>query len=218
MSDFLKSLKELVFPSRCICCGKLADDKHLCSGCAPQLARQRIPRPERHISKKFDMVDGVYASYYYRDKAADAVKLAKFRNPASFLASFLEDISIDIMGILEENNIDMVVSSPYHKSRLYTQEYDLPREMAKRICGRCGAEYSQCIVKTQKTAIQHNLPKDSRKVNLVNAFEVTGDVKGKNILIIDDVITTGITASTLATDLKLAGAAGVYVWVYTYNT
>ena len=36
MSDFLKSLKELVFPSRCICCGRLADDKHLCSGCAEE--------------------------------------------------------------------------------------------------------------------------------------------------------------------------------------
>ena len=142
---------------------------------------------------------------------------AKFRNPAPFISSFLADISIDINVILEQNNIDMIVAVPCHKSKLYTQEFDLPAEMARRMSRLYNIEYSQCIVKVRKTDKQHNLPKDMRKSNLMNAFEVVGDVKGRRILVIDDVITTGTTVSTVARDLKIAGRERVYVWAYTLN-
>ena len=72
-------------------------------------------------------------------------------------------------------------------------------------------------IKIRKTEKQHNLPKDKRKVNLVNAFEVIQSLNGRRILVIDDVITTGITASYVATDLKIAGREKVYVWAYTLN-
>lgn len=218
MSDFFKKIKELVFIPRCICCLKPADEGHLCSACGSQLAQQRIPEDKRCIDKKYDMVDKVYASYYYNGRASQAVKTAKFRNPASFLAYFADDISIDIMKIIRENNIDMLVAAPCHKSKFYSQEYDLPSEMTKRISVACNTEHIQCVVKKQKTPRQHNLPLQRRKVNLVNAFEVTMDLTGRKILIIDDVITTGITLSTLATEMKIAGADKVYAWVYTYNT
>ena len=111
----------------------------------------------------------------------------------------------------------MVVPVPSHKSKLYTQEFDLPVEMARRIADYSGVEYSHCINKIRKTAKQHQLSKEERKVNLVNAFEVTENLRGKRILVIDDVITTGITVSTIATDLKIAGREKVYAWAYTLN-
>jgi len=112
----------------------------------------------------------------------------------------------------------MVVAVPCHKSKYYTQEYDLPEEMAKRIAEYTGKEYSECVKKVRKTEKQHDLPKDKRRANLINAFEATVDLTGKNILITDDVVTTGYTLSAVATELKLAGAEKVYAWVYTYNT
>lgn len=218
MSDIKHFIKEIFLPSKCRCCGRLADKDYLCADCAPKIARERIPENERKLNKKFELVDAVYASYYYSGAAEDAVKYAKFRNPQAFLRSFLEDISIDISRILEENNVDMVISVPYHKSKLYSQEYDLPQEMTKLISSRFSVPVCTRVTKILKTKRQHDLPLDKRKVNLINAYTVNADLTGKNILITDDVTTSGNTLSALATELKLAGAEKVFAWVYTYNT
>ena len=218
MSDFIKTVKDIFFVPKCKCCGRLADKDNLCSICREDMLKYRIPPSEFRIKTVFEMVDKAYAAYYYNGSAEKAVKRAKFRNPAAFLDSLIVDISIDIESILEENNIDMVTSVPYHKSKLYIQEYDLPQEMAKRIGSHFGLDYSVCGIKLRKTRKQHNLSKEKRKTNLAGAFAVNGDVKGKKILLIDDVITTGTTVSTYATELKFAGAEKVFVWAYTYNT
>ena len=210
-------IRQILFVPKCKRCFKPADSKNLCNNCARELAKCRIPNPQLPLEKKLDFISGTYASYKYEDAARDVIISAKFRNPAAFIASLLDDISIDIKQILAQNNIDMVLPVPSHKSKLYTQEYDLPTEMAKRISRYFGVQFSYCVTKVRKTEKQHNLPRDKRKANLVNAFKVNGDLTGKNILVIDDVITTGFTVSTVATELKLAGREKVYVWCYTLN-
>ena len=210
-------LKQIFIVPKCKRCFKLADKHNLCDKCAKELEKCRILNPQLPLNNKITLVDASYASYKYKGAAKDIIKSAKFRNPAAFLASFLDDISIDIKEILAQNSIDMVVPVPSHKSKLYTQEFDLPVEMARRIADYSGVEYSHCINKIRKTAKQHQLSKEERKVNLVNAFEVTENLRGKRILVIDDVITTGITVSTIATDLKIAGREKVYAWAYTLN-
>ena len=214
MADILKQI--FVVP-KCKRCFIPADSHNLCNDCRTQLEKCRIKNAYLPQDKKIDLIDGVYASYKYENAARDVVIGAKFRNPAPFLASLLDDISIDINGILAQNNIDIIVPVPSHKSKLYTQEFDLSVEMAKRLAKHSGTPFSACIAKTEKTEKQHTLSKEERKKNLVNAFKVTKDVKGKRILVIDDVITTGITAYRIAAELKLAGREKVYVWAYTLN-
>lgn len=210
-------IRQILFVPKCKRCFKPADSKNLCNNCARELAKCRIPNPQLPLEKKLDFISGTYASYKYEDAARDVIISAKFRNPAAFIASLLDDISIDIKQILAQNNIDIIVPVPSHKSKLYTQEFDLPDEMAKKLAKHIGADYSYAVKKTRKTEKQHNLARNKRKTNLVNAFEVIGNVAGKRILLIDDVITTGITVSTIAADLKLAGRDNVYVWAYTFN-
>ncbi len=218
MVKLIDHVKNFIFVPKCKCCGKPADKDNLCDKCRREMVKQRLVYEKRKLGKKYEMVTKAYGSYLYKGRARDAVTRAKFTNPARFLNSLLTDISIDIERILLENNIDIIMAVPCHKSKLYRQEYDLPDEMAKRICAFTGYDYSTVVAKTKNTGKQHNLSLNQRKVNLYDAFRVVGDVVGKNILIIDDVITTGITVSTIATELKMAGAKKVYVWVYTYNT
>lgn len=213
-----KFIKQVLFVPKCKCCFGLADRENLCEECRKQLEKCRIANAHLPVNRKIDFVDESYASYKYENRAAEIVKGAKFRNPASFLASLLDDISIDIKEILAQNNIDMIVPVPSHKSKLYRQEFDLPVEMAKRISKHFDVPFSDCVTKVRKTEKQHSLPRDRRKANLVNAFAVTDNLTGRNILIIDDVITTGFTVSAVATELKLAGRDKVYAWSYTLNT
>ena len=133
-------IRQILFVPKCKRCFKPADSNNLCSNCARELAKCRIPNPHLPLEKKLDFISGTYASYKYEDAARDVIISAKFRNPAAFIASLLDDISIDIKQILAQNNIDIIVPVPSHKSKLYTQEFDLPDEMAKKLAKHTGAE------------------------------------------------------------------------------
>ena len=102
MVDFLKKI--FIVP-KCMRCFKPADSNNLCDRCRLELEKCKIKNPQLPINKKLSNVDGLFASYKYENAAKDVITGAKFRNPASFLASFLDDISIDIKAILEQNKI-----------------------------------------------------------------------------------------------------------------
>ena len=208
-------LKQLIFPQKCKCCFKLARADNLCRRCRAELAKEK--RESFTVETKFEFVDKAYASYRYKGARRKGIQNAKFRRPASFLNSFLTDISRDIEKILGENNFDMIISSPAHKSKFYKTEYDLPEQMAKRISEKFSLNNRRPVVKIKKTKTQHSLKLEERKANLIDAFEVRLDIKDKSILLIDDVISTGQTVSVIAKELKLAGAKTVVVWAYAYN-
>lgn len=218
MSAIFEAAKNMLFPQKCKCCFKLADGENLCNICREKLAKSRIPYDKRELSLKPELVDKAYSSYYYDGAARDAVIGAKFVNPASFLNSFENDVKDDILRILSENDIDFIVATPPYKDKYFSQEYDLPTEMARKLSAKFDIENKLCIQKVRKTKEQHQLSKEERKANLVNAFEITENVNGKSVLLIDDVLTTGVTLSTIARELKLAGCEKVIAWTYTFNT
>ena len=214
MNNFLK---ELIFIPKCKSCHKIADKDNLCNDCREKLNKCKVENPSVSLKNSIKECDGAFGSYLYKNTAEEVLKFAKFRNPARFLNSFTADVSVDILKIIEDNNIDVVIPAPSHKSKLYIQTFSLPEEMVKRLA-KVGIKTDlKCIVKMRKTEKQHNLSLEKRKVNLLNAFKVVGNAENKNILIIDDVITTGNTISELATELKTAGRGKVYAWRYTIN-
>ncbi len=218
MLEIKEITRQVLFPQKCRCCFKLADKDNLCNSCMAKLIRCKIPSDKQLLKLRPELVDRTYSSYYYTGMGRQAVLNAKYKNPASFLNSFTKDIYYDIDSILSENQIDLIVPSPAYKTKFYSQEYDLPMEMAKKISKEFNIPVSYCIKKIRKTEKQHDLSKEKRKVNLVNAFEVVEDIRDKNILLIDDVLTTGVTVSTIAKELKIAGCKQVIAWAYTYNT
>lgn len=214
MSDFIRKI--LTVP-KCRCCFKPAAG-NLCESCGLQLAACRMKEGKIPDADCPPLVDAAYGSYYYKGAAAQSVIKAKFSNPARFLSSFLQDISVDINTILVQNEIDMVRSVPCHKSKLYTRETDLPRQMAKVIGRRFKVPVYHGLKKIKKTEIQHSLPLAKRKTNLQGAFLAQTDIAGKNLLLIDDVMTSGSTLSRCAQRLVQAGCGKITAWVYAYNT
>ena len=210
-------IKKLLFPQKCKCCFQLCEKDNLCQRCRAKLSILRIQNPDRTSEKKIDFVDSLYSSYYYRDEARDVVLNAKYKDMSSFINSLQKDISGDIETIYSANQIDLVLSVPYHKSKLYGTEHDLPFEMAKVISKMTGVPHIQCVEKTVKTKSQHKLDKSARKANLINAFTVTENVEGKNILIVDDVVTSGATLSVIAAELKIAQCNKIIAYTYTFN-
>ena len=87
--------------------------------------------------------------------------------------------------------------------------YEFIRELRQRM----NIEFrGNAIKRIRSTEAQTGKTKRQRQVNVKNAFEVTLDLQGKNIILFDDVVTTGATVNELSKCLKRRGAAYVEVW------
>ena len=107
---------------------------------------------------------------------------------------------------------DVIVAVPLHRRRLRTRGYNqselLARELSK-ITGLPSAKGLLARVKDAPPQVEA-ATRSQRRTNVEGSYEVTGDVTGRRVLLIDDVVTTGATMSSCAAALKQAGAASVW--------
>ena len=106
---------------------------------------------------------------------------------------------------------DLIVPVPVHRSKERQRGFNQAAYLAEKLGHYTGISTDVNIVqKVLKTKSQKKLNALQRRKNLEKAFCVTGDVRGKNILVIDDVYTTGSTIDAMAGCLKRKGAGNVY--------
>lgn len=207
------------FPQKCMFCGDIAEDNGICNKCLKKAEHLKIPDQARTINHTcFKNLNKCISFYYYKDEIRDSIIYAKFKNCGRFLDGFLHCIPIDFTQFCADNSIDMIISMPAHKSKFYSQEYDLPQEMARRIAKHSNLQYNKnVILKIKKTKNQHDLSLNERKSNLREAFKLNKYIKGKRILLIDDIVSTGYSLEEAAKCLKKGGAAAVTAVTFAYN-
>lgn len=216
----IKVITEFFMPRKCIFCGEILTEKS-CADCDIKLKELLIEKQERTRQAtytNFKYLDFCTSFYEYKGVVRDTILKAKFKSCAGFISEFLQYIPIDLQQFIEDNEIDIIISAPSHKSKLYNKEFDFTQEMAKKIAKRVNLEYNfTLIIKNKITLKQHNLSQEKRKTNLKNAFSIKGEVAGKNILIVDDILTTGHTLEEIAHTLKTAKAKRVVGMTFAYN-
>ena len=106
---------------------------------------------------------------------------------------------------------DTVCEVPISKSRMVERGFNQSELLAKDIAKRLKLNHCSALEKVKDTVDQVGLSSLERKKNLEGAFACIKDVKGKNILLVDDVLTTGSTASECSKILLKAGAKSVEV-------
>jgi ComF family protein len=108
--------------------------------------------------------------------------------------------------------IDYLVPVPLSKERMNSRGFNQSEILAKEINWR----YKNLLIKTKNTIPQARSKRAQRLTNLENAFEVCSkyDIRNKNIVLIDDVCTSGSTLMECAKVLKLAGASKVIAIVW----
>jgi ComF family protein len=112
---------------------------------------------------------------------------------------------------------DLVVPVPLHRLRLWKRRYNQSAELARGLCRRTGLAFAPLLLeRTKPTPSQGQMPSAAaRRQNVAGAFRVPPDrraaLKGRKVLLVDDVLTTGATASACARVLKRAGATSVFV-------
>jgi ComF family protein len=112
---------------------------------------------------------------------------------------------------LERWQPDLIVPVPLHKKKERMRGFNQALYIAQQISRRTGIPIARdLVIKTKITKSQKKLSADQRRQNLKGAFRVTGSLNGKDVLVIDDVYTTGSTMDAMASCLRQSGAKNVY--------
>lgn len=156
--------------------------------------------------------DGVRAPYRYEGAVRQAILALKYggiRAAAPQLSAMLADY-------LEANPLpgDLVAPVPMHPSRRRERGYNQAELLARPVAERCDIPYhGDLLVRTRRVDPQAGMASAAtRATNVADSVAVPrpGDVDGAQIILVDDVVTTGSTLEVCAAALKESGALSVW--------
>ena len=207
----------------CDNCGReVFDGRRLCETCKEELPYNNgeiCPFCGRRVREAGTCLDckqrplGVQKArslFLYEGDAAALIRA--FKSGKKYLyRTFVEGM----LPIVEKEFVeaDAVTFVPMTKKAQRRRGYNQSLLLAQGVCKATGKELIHAVEKKRENADQRVLTRQEREENMKNVFTVTdkAQVKGKRILIVDDTLTTGATASALAEVLKKAGAVAVYL-------
>jgi ComF family protein len=204
----IKNLIDIFFPKLCIFCG--AEGYLLCPDC-----RSTITLWSYHLESKGKYLDDLYFAADYNQFLVNfSIKKLKY-NFLKDLAKDLAEIILDhfkILGKPPDFQDFLIIPIPLHEKRLRQRGFNQAEEIAKVL-----AEYfkipleKNVLFRKKDTLSQTELKREQRIQNVKDAFFVKDSqkIKNKNILLVDDVLTTGATMEEAAKTLKKAGAKKV---------
>lgn len=201
---WIDDLKELLFPRYCkVCRRRLAhNEQHLCVSCLLELPRTHYERtPNNLLMQHFMEWPEVVAatSYFYYDKEGRYSSLIHhlkyYDHPevGTYLGR-LAATELRASGFFE--GIDLIIPVPLSKNKLRKRGYNQCDYIAQGISQIIGADlHTHCIERTVNTDTQTRKSRSERWKNTEKIFQVThaDALKGKHILLVDDVATTGAT-------------------------
>ena len=151
------------------------------------------------------------APYYNVGFAKDAIYSLKFGGRFACVKPFADEMADLAIKTFGKENIDIICFVPANKRSLYTRGFNQCELLAKEISERTGIPLKKRILaKREDTKIQHDIKNlEDRFKNVRDAYYYTERIKGKIVLLVDDIKTTGASLDECARQLKFAGAERV---------
>lgn len=203
-------LTDLIWPRRATCmgCGSMigCDRDDICDDCRKQLAGGVVgPMP---VPKGMGL-DGIAFVSRYHGAAGSLVRNLKYGS-VRVLAPFMVDYMVSVIERMQISNLDMVTYVPMHPVRQRKRGFNQSELLARMIAEQIGVPCEALLERTRNAKQQARLDRTEREKNLDGSFACTRDLRGRTILLIDDVFTTGATAKECARVLRDNGAEYVY--------
>jgi len=218
--DLPNQLFNLLFPPHCVICN--CGGAWLCADCQEQFAPVGPPVCEccgdpvasgrlcLRCQAKPLAIDGVRSVYQFEGTLRDTLHEFKY-NGMKILAHPLGRLMGDYVR-LNPVSVDVVVPVPLHRRRLRQRGYNQSALLAREVARGHGLPMdTMSLVRQRETAPQVSLGASERRTNVQGAFVcITGALREKNVLLIDDVCTTGSTLEACAAALYQAGVVSVH--------
>ena len=140
---------------------------------------------------------------FYDEESSKIVKGLKYAR-RKYYAKYVAEMLADIKGYFDD--VDMICFVPINKKRRNERGFNQAEEIAIELSKLVGKEVANLLAKDENSKHQAGLSQKERMLNLVGSFSVIDSekekIKGKTLLIIDDVFTTGTTLSECSKALK----------------
>lgn len=200
-------LSALLFPPKCVLCKSILEKEEtdLCHRCRKEISD--FEKPKRSIP----FLESWTALWYYNGSVRKSILRYKFGNRRSYAAAYGRLLA---MKLLREypDGFEVLTWTPISPLRKFRRGYDQVELLAQTVAEELGMEITPTLTK-----IRHNPPQSGiqgyakRKANVLGAYRAEHQerFRGKRVLLLDDIVTTGATASEAARVLLTAGAKEV---------
>ena len=187
----------VVEPPVCMKCGKeiLSGEAEYCPDCS---------RYRRSFSYGVSLLN-------YTEEAAGSMAAVKYRNKREYLDYFAEKAASQCGERLLGMQADFIVPVPIHSARRRKRGFNQAEILAQKLGEKLGIPvHSGLLRRVRNTEPQKELGPSERLRNLEKAFEADDGCRGLNLILADDIYTTGSTVEACARALKRAGAKNIF--------
>lgn len=204
MNAIVRWCLDLLYPPKCMLCCRVLEssEQHLCGRCGQELPQfEGAPRKVQYFKK-------VVTPFYYEGILRDSILRFKFHGMQSYAKQFAQWMAIWVKAELE-GKYDMISWVPCGPLRRWTRGFDQSELLAKALAEELDAACVPTLKKIRNTPKQSKMPNAaSRRGNVLGAYTAMEPEKfrGKKILLVDDVLTTGATLSECGKTLQIAGS------------
>ncbi len=213
-----KTVLDVIFPDTCgHCNNRIEDGEELfCTNCKDSIPRNYLNtvasiKQKLHRKKYYTYIAW---SFGYTDIMRSLIHDFKF-NSFPMLDNFLAGAMKETLMSRDDLKFaDFLVPVPLHRSRYRLRGYNQSHLIAKIISDKTGIPVFNGLKRIRNTSPQSLIKDDKEKVkNVKGAFSIKDDggLSGKDVILIDDIVTSGSTVNECAKVLKQAGAENVYI-------
>lgn len=225
--NILQTLLGLFFPKICLSCDERLSESEqfICSICFNSLRFLEDICPICGAPETTENCNVCKTNEFLFDKARSVFMFNKIvqniihefkYNEMTRIAKFMGALSQEYLERFQPfDHIDYIVPVPLHKVKKRSRGFNQAEYIAREISKNMNSKYLPMLIKRKRfTETQTKLNKEQRKKNVSLAFKINlkYEIKGKNILLVDDVFTTGATANSIAAALKEKQVNKVFVF------
>lgn len=232
MSNFFKRIKNeficLFFPNRCAVCNRVVDTSiRYCCDCEYTL--HRVPPYIAEFcamcgnttmkTAKNAAFTGYVAPFFHEGGGRDLIYNFKFRNRSELKDVLADEMADSFKKYLKDIKFDLICGVPFSLSGKLRRGYDQVDLLCKGLSKRLSVPYERPLKQVRHKKPQHTLNATGRFNNVkgIYAAKSNANLKGKTVLLVDDIITTGATLNECAKVLKRNGAKEVFCLLATIN-
>lgn len=207
--SIIEPVISIFLPALCIHCNNPLPTgrKVICASCFSQLLHiesEQIVRFKKKLSKQY--FDEIFILYQFNPLFQELIHLLKYQHFLSIADYFGQSLA----KALSETSYDYITAVPLNSVRYRERGYNQSALIADRCADCLQIEFvGDILVRKRNTKSQTKLSRSERVNNIADAFLLNKEVQDKDILIVDDVITTGSTLNECVKILKEGNAGKV---------